>query len=217
VVFACNTATALSLTTLKAEFDHLPMTGVIQPGAKAAVAAAGNKPHPRIAVIATEATVNSKAYEHAIFRRRQYAKLKVRATPLLAPIIEDGRDEADELVRLALSQYLQPIAAQKPDVLVLGCTHYPVYKNLIAQMMGPNCQVIDSAEQCAQDVTQRLAELKRALSRETPGYLKCFVTDDPAKFRSLAGRFLGSEIDEPTRVTIEELTKQPVVKLRKAG
>jgi glutamate racemase len=215
VVIACNTATALAMQTLKTEFEHLPISGMIEPGARAAVQAAGNKPIPRIAVIATEATVKSKAYEQAIFRRRHHANLIVRSTPLLVPIIEDGRDEEDMLVRLALTQYLKPIARHKPDVLVLGCTHYPIFKKLIARMMG--CPVIDSAEQCAQDVARRLKASGLYSSNAEPGILKCFVTDDPGKFRSLSGRFLGTEIEEPARVTIEELTMEPAVTLRQAS
>jgi glutamate racemase len=215
IVIACNTATALALPALKAEFEHLPITGVIEPGAAAAVTAAGNKSVPRIAVIATEATVKSKAYERAIFHRLQRANLQVRSAPLLVPIIEEGRDETDPLVRLALTQYLKSIT--DPDVLVLGCTHYPIFKRLIAQMMGPQCKVIDSAEQCAQDVTQRLAAAKLSSTSRTAGSLKCFVTDDAEKFRSLAGRFMGTEIEQPTRVTLEELTMDPAITLRQAS
>jgi glutamate racemase len=97
--------------------------------------------------------------------------------------------------------------------LVLGCTHYPVLKNSIAQMMGDGCRVIDSAEQCAQDVSQRLGVMSIASQTKETGYLKCFVTDDPGKFRSLAGRFLGTEIDEPARITLEDLTRQPELTL----
>jgi len=219
VVIACNTATALALPIIKAEFPHLPISGVIEPGARAAVVAAGSKPIPRIAVIATEATVKSKAYERAICRRRQHAHVDVRATPLLVPIIEEGRDDRDALVRVALTQYLKPIAKKLPDVLVLGCTHYPVFKQLISQMMGERCKVIDSAEQCAQDVTQRLQVSGLASPNEDGGYLKCFVTDDPAKFQSLARRFLGTSILNPVHVTIEELTTPPMptIELRQAG
>jgi glutamate racemase len=219
VVIACNTATALALPAIKAEFPHLPISGVIEPGARAAIVAAGSKPVPRIAVIATEATVKSKAYERAIARRRSHAHVNVLATPLLVPIIEDGRDETDALVRIALTQYLKPLAQRQPDVLVLGCTHYPVFKRLISQMMGERCKVIDSAEQCAQDVTHRLRISGLSSPNEDAGKLKCFVTDDPAKFRSLAARFLGTDIEEPTRVAIEELTMPPVpkIELRQAG
>jgi glutamate racemase len=208
VVIACNTATAVALEAMKAEFPHLPITGVIDPGTRAAIDAAGNKPIPRIAVIATEATVRSKAYERAIFRRRQHATLFIHPTPLLVPIIEDGRGENDPIVQVALTQYLKPLQTRQLDVLVLGCTHYPIYKGLITQMMG--CRVIDSAEQCAQDVTLRLHLAGLSATAGAIGSLKCFVSDDPVRFRSLAARFLGTEIDLPTRVSPEDLVADAI-------
>src|SRR3954463_3280934 len=167
VVIACNTATALALTPIRAEFAaQLSITGVVEPGAKAAVAAAGARPQPIIGVIATEATVRSKAYDRAIHRRRHHARLLLQPTPLLVPIIEEGRTPADPLVKLALSQYLMPMLERKLDVLVLGCTHYPILKDAIQQMCGPGVSVIDSAQQCAEDVARRLrsAGLLRAMS-----------------------------------------------------
>jgi glutamate racemase len=213
VVIACNTATALALPAIKQEFPHLPITGVIEPGARAAIQAAGEKQCPIVGVIATEATVKSKAYERAIFQRRHLAILDIRATPLLVPIIEEGRDEKDPLVRLALGQYLKPLAERKPDVLLLGCTHYPVFKHLISRMMGPNCKVIDSAGQCAQDVTDRLTTTGLMSPSLVAGTLRCMVTDGPDKFARLATRFLGSEIDQPTLVSTDELMSEPELKI----
>ena len=131
------------------------------------------------------------------------------------PIIEDGRDETDPLTQLALTQYLMPMIQKKPDVLVLGCTHYPVFKRSIARMMGPTCQVIDSAKQCAEDVTARLDAAGMLSPGPERGTLRCFVTDGPEKFQSLATRFLGEPIDLPTCVTIEELTAPPVMRLER--
>jgi glutamate racemase len=209
VVIACNTATAVAVDAIKQEFPHLPITGVIEPGARAAIDAAGNKPVPRIGVIATEATARSKAYDRAIHRRRQHARIGVFPTPLLVPIIEDGREETDPLVQLALSQYLQPLLEKKLDVLVLGCTHYPIFKNLITRMMGGTCRVIDSAEQCAKDVAQRLVVNGLAADESNVGDLKCFVTDDPIRFGALAGRFLGTSVVEAVKVAVDDLMKQP--------
>ncbi len=188
---------------------------MIEPGAKAAVIAAGSKPVPIIGVIATEATVRSGAYERAIHRRRNHARLLLRPTPLLVPIIEEGRGPDDPLVRLALQQYLKALLRYRIDVLVLGCTHYPVYGPLIREMCGNKVRVIDSAEQCADDVARRLrdsgpmseatvrasrsaifsavlsgsprddAEADPAEQQPTRehGTLRCFVTDDPARFK----------------------------------
>lgn len=211
IVIGCNTATALALPQIRAAFPELSISGVIEPGAKAAVVAAGSKQIPIIGVIATEATVRSKAYERAIHARRKYARLLLKPTPLLAPIIEEGRQADDPLVQLALRQYLQPLLRVGIDVLVLGCTHYPVLKDAIADAVGPKVRVIDSADQCAQDVALRLRGKGLVAAPHTPdtgsrpGALKTFVTDDPLRFRRLASRFLGIEIQVPTWVAPEEL------------
>ncbi len=210
VVIACNTATALAMQTLKAEFTDLTISGVIDPGAKAAVVAAGAKQYPVIGILATEATIRSQAYERAIIRRRGRARMLLRPAPLLAPIIEDGRPEDDPLVRLALKQYLEPMMRRGMDVLVLGCTHYPIYKDLIQRMVGSKVKVIDSADRCAEDVQRRLRTygLLRAGwgdDSEKTGTMRCFVTDDSPRFMTLASRFMGEEIDPPTQVSVEEL------------
>ncbi len=222
VVIACNTATALALPSLRATFPDLSISGVVDPGAKAAIVAAGAKPVPIIGIIATEATVRSRAYVKAIHRRRHHARLLLQPTPLLVPIIEEGRGPEDPLVRLALKQYLLPLAKHKIDVLVLGCTHYPVYKALISRMLGVGVEVIDSAAQCAEDVARRLqaAGLLSGGSADGPdesGSLRCFVTDDPTRFARLAPRFLGVEIDPPTWVVPDVLYgAAPEVPIRRA-
>lgn len=206
VVIACNTATALALPALRKEFPQLPISGVLEPGARAAVEAAGAKEHPVIGVIGTEATVRSGAYEKAILRRRQHARVVGRATPLLAPIIEEGRADDDPLVELALKQYLRPLIAEAIDVLVLGCTHYPVYKELIGRIMGRGVAVIDSADKCAQDVRRRLRAMGLLHAGGAgDGSLRCFVTDNSPRFGALASQFLGLEIGRPEHVCTDDL------------
>jgi glutamate racemase len=214
IVIACNTATALALPALAAEYPDMSISGVIDPGARAAVAAAGTRRLPAIGIIATEATVRSRAYERAILQRRNLARVMLRPTPLLVPMIEEGRTGEDPLIEMALRQYLQGMILRKVDVLVLGCTHYPLVKAAIAKVVGPQVQLIDSAEQCAQDVARRLARkgLLRSeasssddtipMDQQEPatGSLRTFVTDDPNRFALLAARFLGMEIDPPTLV-----------------
>jgi glutamate racemase len=222
VLLACNTATALALSVVRGDFPGLSISGVIEPGARAAIEAAGAKAEPVIGVIATEATVRSKAYERAIHRRRHYARLLLRPTPLLVPIIEEGRTAEDPLVRLALRQYLRPLLERHIDVLVLGCTHYPMLKGLIAHMVGGRVRVIDSAEQCAEDVAKRLraAGLMRAAGDgQSSERLRCFVTDDSARFGLLASRFLQRTVDAPTLVPLDDLTRagDAVRPMRRAG
>jgi glutamate racemase len=214
VVIACNTATALALPAVRAEFLGLPISGVVDPGARAAIDAAGSKAHPIIGIIATEATIKSKAYEKAIHRRRHHARLLLRSAPILVPIIEEGRREDDPLTVLAVEQYLRPMVNRGMDVLVLGCTHYPILKPLIKRVVGPDVRVIDSAERCAEDVARRLQTaglLRGGLIAGTPGgTIRCFVTDDPDRFRRLASRFLNVPLDPPSWVSPNDLYGAPV-------
>ena len=237
VVIACNTATALALTALRPLFPGLNISGVIEPGARAAIEAAGAKEQPIIGIIATEATVHSKAYDRAILRRRNHARVLLRPSPLLVPIIEEGRTLDDPLVKLALKQYLYPLLKRNIDVLVLGCTHYPILKPVIQQIVGNAVRVIDSAERCADDVARRLTTagllrneptVQSGFSAEavaldalgaTRAALRCFVTDNAPRFKLLATRFLGVEIDEPTLVSPDDLYAPPVASrpIRQAG
>jgi glutamate racemase len=206
VVIACNTATALALPSIRKQFPRLTITGVVDPGAQAAVAGVGSCTAPRIGLIATEATVRSRAYEHAILHLRADAVFSATATPLLVPIIEEGRSLDDPLVRLAVQQYLAPLCKHGLDVLVLGCTHYPILKDLISHVVPPGVAVIDSAEQCAEDVNHRLTAAALRRTDQGEGVLRCFVTDDTPKFASLAERFLGLHLDiAPEWVSPESL------------
>src|SRR4051812_18387012 len=131
VVIACNTATALALPAIRADFPELAISGVVEPGAAAAVEVAIAKERPTIGIIATEATIKSRAYEKSILKLRKDVQIFAKATPLLVPLIEEGRTLDDPIVRLALEQYLAPLQLNGIDVLMLGCTHYPILKSLI--------------------------------------------------------------------------------------
>jgi glutamate racemase len=201
VVVACNTATAVAMSTIITEFPQLAFSGVIEPGARAAVTAAGSKRVPIIGVIATEATVRSKAYERSILQRRQLTQVLLRATPLLVPMIEEGRTGDDPLVEMALRQYLQSMNQRNVDVLVLGCTHYPLLKSTIAKIVGSKVRLIDSGDECAQDVARRLGRRQLLASAdESNGSIQTFVTDDPSRFATLAKQFLQMPIDPPTLI-----------------
>src|SRR6266480_5816989 len=146
IVIGCNTATALALPALRKEFAELGISGVVEPAARAAIDACGAKGFPLIGIIATEATIWSKAYERAIHRRRHHARLLLRPAPLLVPLVEEGRDEFDAVVKLAVQQYLHPLVQRGVDVLILGCTHYTALRGLIARTMGERTVLIDSSE-----------------------------------------------------------------------
>ena len=210
VVVACNSASAVALPALREAFPGLSISGVIEPGSRAAAKAAGERRYCTIAVIATEATVRSRAYERAIVRRRTRARVVQRPTPLLVPMIEEGRGDDDRLVAMALEEYLTPLREYRPDVLVLGCTHYPMVRGACEAAMGPECVVVDSAQACADDVAGRLKAaglLRPATADETDPRpaLKLYASDESPRFAKLAARFLGEAVDAVTVVSPDRL------------
>jgi glutamate racemase len=198
VVVACNSATAWGLSTLERHFK-LPVMGVILPGARAALAATHNQ---RIGVIGTSATIRSQAYHTSILARCDTARIFARPTPLLVPLVEEGW--TNHAVTLAvLREYLKPLLKQRIDTLVLGCTHYPLLKRALRQVVGDGVALVDSAESCAEFVRERLGFLKLlAPGRRRKGVIRPFVTDEPERFWDSAERFLGCATEEPVKVEL---------------
>lgn len=196
LVVACNTASALALPAIRAAVD-VDVVGVIGPGARAAVSATKEK---RIGVIATEATVSSGAYSQAIAKVDESIRVAEKACPLFVSLAEEGWADSDEARSIA-KRYLQDIVDANVDVLVLGCTHYPILKKVIQESVGQNVQLIDSGEATAEEVSTLLKEknlareptLPRANARQLCDDLDHFyVTDAAARFARVAERFLGS-------------------------
>jgi len=189
LVVACNTASAQGLVALREAFPQLPVLGVIEPGAKAALAATRNN---NIAVIATEGTVKSGAYGHAL--RRLHANVQVRELPtaLLVAMAEEGWVEGAE-VEAVLRRYFQTLFnAPAPDTLVLGCTHFPLLQQAIKVVLPAGVQVIDSAQATAREVQQFAKTLTGTLAGN--GSLRLLATDGPERFARLAERFLGTTL-----------------------
>ena len=201
LVVACNTASGVALPTLKTAFEPLPVVGVIAPGAEAAVAAATHGP---IAVIATEGTVRGGAYVRAIQALSPRMPVVQQAAPLLVPLAEEGL-VTGEIARLAVERYLDPLLATmpRPRVLVLGCTHFPALKSIIAEAAGPGVTLVDSAETTAKAVEEELRQ--RNLLNDGPGgTAQFFATDAPDRFANVGEIFLGEAID-PGSVDVIDL------------
>jgi len=189
VVVACNTSTAHALDDLRRR-SPVPVIGVIEPGAKAAVAATRSG---RIGVIGTAGTIASGAYERAIKARRPDAIVISQACPLFVPLIEEGWFDhpATELIA---REYLEPLLASEVDVLVLGCTHYPLLKPLLERVLGPGVRLIDSAEETAAEVARELAASGLAADTAQQVTHQFVVSDDEPHFRAISERFLGERI-----------------------
>lgn len=186
-VAACNTASALALPALRRELS-CPVLGVVEPGARAA---ALRCQRGAIAVIGTEATVNSRAYELAIAAIAPQVEVVARACPLLVPLVEEGRAADDAVVRLAVQQYLAPLRDQGVSALVLGCTHYPLLRDAITRAIGAEVEIIDSGEEAARAAQQLLSAADQLHpAGNSRAALRCFVSDNPARFRQIGSRFL---------------------------
>ena len=206
LVVACNTASALALDKLRGDFD-VPVIGVLEPGARAAVEIIRARSAPadgRIGLIATEATIASNAYPATVRLLDPAVQVIGRACPLLVPLIEEGREEGDLIVGLALREYLEPFLALNVSALILGCTHYPIFANAIRETLGENVTLVDSAAQTALVVAHQL-DTMHARSTSHRGRLTCYVTDQGQRFERLATRFLGAPVGQPIWVTPEML------------
>src|SRR5690349_4734828 len=189
IVVACNTASALALPELQATMS-IPVTGVIQPGAQAAVAATRNG---HIGVIGTRATIKSKAYERAILALDPAVRISARACPLFVPLIEEGWLES-EITESIVGQYLDPLVQEGIDTLVLGCTHYPLLRKAIARYLGGSVELVDSAENCATAVRLMLDAKDLRTTAAKGGKLAVALTDVPDAFLDVARTALSLEI-----------------------
>jgi glutamate racemase len=200
LVVACNTASAAAVPHLSQTLP-LPVVGVIEPGAQAAVAAAPEGP---IAVIGTEGTVRGGAYVRAIQQAAPSMPVVQQACPLFVALAEEGLTHG-QIAELAAHRYLDPLLATmpRPRALVLGCTHFPVLKETIAKIAGPDVILVDSAETTAATVEHILREkgLLHAGEAQPPRFL---ATDAPGRFAHLGEIFLGEAID-PGAVTLVDL------------
>jgi glutamate racemase len=190
IVIACNTATAHALTTLRAEL-RIPVIGVIEPGARAAVAATHTGD---IGVIGTAGTIRSGAYERAIRELAPDARITAQPCPLFVPLVEEGWLDT-EATRLIVREYLQPLADARVDTVVLGCTHYPLLKPVFRDVLGQSVRLIDSAAETAAETRRVLADrgMEAPPTREP---LRRFVaSDDSSQFLRLGQRFLGHAVD----------------------
>jgi glutamate racemase len=190
IVIACNTATAHALGALREELA-MPVIGVVEPGARAAVAATRGG---HIGVIGTVGTIKSGAYERAIRAIEPDVMITARACPLFVPLVEEGWTEHDA-TRLIAREYLEPMLDAEIDTLVLGCTHYPLLKPLLRDVLGPDVRLIDSAEETAAETARTLSETHLAADPSADPAYRFIASDDPLQFLQLGQRFLGATME----------------------
>lgn len=188
IVVACNTASALALGELRKQC-RVPVLGVIEPGALAAVQCTKNK---RIAVLGTEATVRSKAYTKAVLKKMPSAKIVQQPCPLFVPLVEENWS-GTPAAQLIAKTYLAPVKKHRADTLILGCTHYPILKPMLTKLLGKQVKLVDPAQTTARAVEHFLGKPENSRRK---GKLIVYASDDPARFKRLASRLLGSPISK---------------------
>ena len=198
IVVACHTATSVALDLLKQAFP-IPVLGVVEPGIKAALASTSNR---HIAVIGTKGTIHSNTYETQIKFRDPKIRVESRACPLFVPIAEEGWLDGDIAERIA-SEYLVPLRKKNIDTLILGCTHYPLLKPVIHSVMGEGVRIIDSAEETAKNVSERLRADQLLNPSNKPGKHFFYVSDIPYQFREIGERFLGCSFENLAQIDLD--------------
>ncbi len=195
ICVACNTASSVALSAIKNHFK-VPVVGVITPGVREAVYATRNK---RVGIIGTKGTIKSRAYEIQI--KHLDAKIRVisQACPLFVPFAEEGFLSGDVVMKVA-REYLKPLKQAGVDTVILGCTHYPLLRQVIARIMGKDVVLIDSAKQVALEVKKILTHEGMLNKRGFRGRQKFFVSDNPEWFSALAKRFLGRTVANARKV-----------------
>lgn len=197
LVVACNSASSVALPAL-AEENGIPLLGVIEPGARRAVERTRSG---KIGVIGTRGTIGSGAYQRAIEALKPEAEVLCRPCPLFVPLAEEGWTDNEIAIKVAES-YLQPFKEAGVDTLVLGCTHYPLLHDVIGQVMGPEVELVDSADSVSAEVRRRLESGELARNPGDEAEYHFYVTDDPEPFQAVAERFLGRPVQRLERVRL---------------
>lgn len=190
LVIPCNTVSSYSIEKLRKIFN-IPVIGVIEPGAEKAVEVTKNG---RIAVLGTKATIKSGMYQKEILSRQPNAQVFPIACPLFVPLIEEQfvNHPATELI---VREYLSSLQGQNVDTVLLGCTHYPLIREAIARVIGPDVNIVDSATTCAEKVSLVLNGMGLQSQATKEPEHRYVVSDDPEKFKMIGRQFLGMPID----------------------
>lgn len=199
LVVACNSVSAVAVDLLMST-RSIPVLGVIDPGVEAAVQCTKKN---KIGVIGTTATINSNAYLKKILKLNTGIRVLSQPCPLLVSLVEEGWI-TDTVTRLTIEKYLQPLLNDGVDTIILGCTHYPVLKDLIQQVAGDRIILIDSGKETARKVQEMLINSNLARTGKDKPYVRFYVSDIPYKFDEIGTRFLGQPVVNAQRVDFDK-------------
>ena len=211
IVVACNTVSALAHDVLEEKRDLIPIIDVLTAGVDATIDALlpqkqGQKT-PTVGVLGTAATISSNAYEFHLPQRWPELQVRSQACPLLVPLAEEGWDGQSEVVRRTLEVYLEPLKTESLDAVILGCTHYPLFRDAIEAQLSSSPMIVDSGEAVAQSLQAELTKhellgLTPVALDSTSDWLECWVTDRPDHVQGLAERILGESITHVSHITL---------------
>jgi glutamate racemase len=190
LIIACNTMAAVAAQVVHLLARDIPVLDVIEAGARAAVA---ESPGGRIGVIGTPTTINSNAYARRMHALDPSVRVYSRACPLFVPLVEEGWLD-HQVTRLTAQEYLRPVLAEEVDSLVLGCTHYPLLKPLLRDVVGEKVRLIDSALTTAELAARQLQQAGLAHEGASPATYRYVVSDVPLRFQTIGERFLGRSL-----------------------
>ncbi len=200
LVIACNTATAVALDDIRQQLE-IPVVGVILPGTRAAVKASKNQ---RIGIIGTVGTIQSGSYEKAIHSRVRQAEIYSLACPKFVPLVESNQAQSP-IAKKVVAETLMPLQNKKIDTLVLGCTHYPLLRPIIQNVMGKGVQLIDSGSETISEVSMLLDYFQLAnLGAMTPGTLSCYTTGSTKMFDAIANDWLLTQTIQSIQIQLGE-------------
>ncbi|MDF1580559.1 MAG: glutamate racemase [Desulfuromonadales bacterium] len=200
LVVACNTASSVALPALVNRF-HLPVVGVIEPGARRACEVSRTR---KVAVIGTEGTIRSGAYQQTLKSLDEALIVCSVACPLFVPLAEEGWT-THPVTRMTAMEYLAPLCGDGVDTLVLGCTHYPLLKKTLQEVVGEKITLVDSAEETARRVAAILSANKQLRTTTGTGTTRFCVTDTPERFQRVGGVFFGAGLANVTHVELAHL------------
>jgi glutamate racemase len=193
IVIACGTVSTTALEVLTQECA-IPIFGVVEPAARAAAQLTRNG---RVGLIGTIATIRSGAYERAVTALRPGTQVAAQACPLLVPLVENGRYQpGDPVAETVAAEYLAPLKEQGVDTLMLGCTHYPLLRDIVGGIMGPEVALVDVGAQCARWVCGQLNGRGLRTDSQGPGSHRYYVSDSTGDFAALASIFLGEDVTD---------------------
>lgn len=195
LIVACNTMAAVAYGAIK-DLSSVPVLDVVDAGARSAVAETHNK---YVGVIGTPATINSNAYVKAIKEYDPEITVFSQPCPLFVPLVEEGWLD-HQVTRLTAQEYLRPVVAQNIDTLVLGCTHYPLLKPLLREVLGDQITLVDSAQTIARETEELLRKNSVQNIQEKPPEYRFYVTDVPLRFKEIGEHFLGTTLSNVTIV-----------------